>query len=55
MKKPLRLSLIAVACAAGLALAATALPASSSRPLAVQALGSAHSFQAYTPSLTLQP
>jgi len=54
MKKPLRLSLIAVACAAGLALAATAFPASSSRPLAVQAIGSAHSFQAYTPSLTVQ-
>jgi len=54
MKKPLRLSLIAVACAAGLALAATALPASSSRPLAVQAIGSAHSFQAYTPSVTVQ-
>jgi hypothetical protein len=54
MKKPLRLSLIAVVGAAALALAATALPASSSRPLAVQAIGSAHSFQAYTPSLTVQ-
>jgi hypothetical protein len=54
MKKPLRLSTIAVVCAAGLALVATALPASSSRPLAVQAIGSAHSFQAYTPSLTVQ-
>jgi len=54
MKKPLRLSLIAVACAAGLALAATALPASSSRPLAVSHLGAAPSPQAYTPSLTVQ-
>jgi hypothetical protein len=54
MKKPLRLSLIAVACAAGLALAATALPASSSRPLAVQHLSGGPSPQAYTPSLTVQ-
>jgi hypothetical protein len=54
MKKPIRLSLIAVACAAGLALAATALPASSSRPLAVQHLGGGPSPQAYTPSLTVQ-
>jgi hypothetical protein len=54
MKKPLRLSLIAVAGAAGLALAATALPASSSRPLSVSPLGAAPSPQAYTPSLTVQ-
>jgi hypothetical protein len=54
MKKPLRLSLIAVAGAAGLALAATALPASSSRPLTVQRLSSGRSFQAYTPSVTVQ-
>jgi hypothetical protein len=54
MKKPLRLSLIAVVGAAGLALAATALPASSSRPLAVSHLGAAPSPQAYTPSLTVQ-
>src|SRR5438552_7272103 len=54
MKKPLRLSFIAVACAAGLALAATALPASSSRPLAVQHLSGGPSPQAYTPSLTVQ-
>ena len=54
MKKPLRLSLIAVAGAAGLVLAATALPASSSRPLAVQKLSSGRSFQAYTPSVTVQ-
>jgi hypothetical protein len=54
MKKSLRLSSIAVACAAGLALAATALPAASSRPLTVRALGSAHSFQAYAPSVTVQ-
>ncbi|MGZ4256843.1 MAG: hypothetical protein ACXVRE_03670 [Gaiellaceae bacterium] len=54
MKKPLRLSLIAVAGAAGLALAATALPASSSRPLAVQRLSSGPTPQAYTPSVTVQ-
>ncbi|HXZ57418.1 MAG TPA: hypothetical protein VEG40_07540 [Gaiellaceae bacterium] len=54
MKKPLRLSLIAVVGAAGLALAATALPASSSRPLAVQHLSGGPSPQAYTPSLTVQ-
>jgi hypothetical protein len=54
MKKPIRLSLIAVACAAGLALAATALPASSSRPLAVQHLGGGPSPQAYAPFLTVQ-
>jgi len=54
MKKPFRLPLIAVAAAAGLALAATALPASSSRPLAVQKLTSGRSFQAYTPSVTVQ-
>ncbi|HXI95880.1 MAG TPA: hypothetical protein VNG04_07125 [Candidatus Acidoferrum sp.] len=54
MKKPLRLSLIAVAGAASLALAATALPASSSRPLTVQRLSSGRSFQAYTPSVTVQ-
>jgi hypothetical protein len=48
------LSLIAVACAAGLALAATALPASSSRPLAVQHLGGGPSPQAYAPFLTVQ-
>jgi hypothetical protein len=54
MKKPIRLSLIAIACAAGLALAATALPASSSRPLTVQHLGAGPQPQAYAPSLTVQ-
>jgi hypothetical protein len=54
MKKPIRLSLIAVACAAGLVLAATAFPASSSRPLAVSHLSTGPSPQAYTPSLTVQ-